>query len=397
MHRRRCAVAGAHSAGRVLVPGVVPVGAPDDDEPDTPAVSVAGPHAVPDPHADASPPPPPADPLAGWTLEQKVGQLLMVGLPVRGSRDTTAALVRDRHVGGVFLAGRSQAPVQNVLNLVDAFRAMSHDPVRLLVATDQEGGQVRVLQGPGFTAAPPATQQVTLPDLAAQATTWGTELRAAGVDVDLAPVADLVPPELGTGNAPIGRYGRNYGSTPESVVAGAGAFAAGMRAAGVVPTVKHFPGLGRVTQNTDTTAGVHDSVTTADDASVGVFRDVVAAASRGDGPRPWVMMSTAVYDRIDPTLPAAFSPTVVGLLRGTLGFDGVVVTDDVSHAAQVQAWSPGDRAVLAVEAGVDVVLASADPSTANAMLDALVAKAQADPAFAAKVDAAARRVVAAKG
>ena len=342
------------------------------------------------------PPPPPADPLAGWTLEQKVGQLVMVGLPVKGDRDATQALVQNRHVGGVFLAGRSQAPVQNVLNLVNAYRALSHDPARLLVSTDQEGGQVRVLQGPGFTAAPSATVQVTLPDLAAQATTWGSELHAAGIDVDLAPVADLVPPELGTGNAPIGHFARNYGTSPQSVEAGAGAFAAGMRAAGVVPTIKHFPGLGRVTQNTDTTANVHDKATTADDASVGIFRDVVAGASKGAGPQPWVMMSTAIYDRIDPTLPAAFSPKVVGILRSTLGFQGVVITDDVSLAKQVQAWSPGDRAVLAIDAGVDIVLASADPAQANAMLDALIAKAQTDPAFAAKVDAAAHRVVAAK-
>jgi beta-N-acetylhexosaminidase len=168
-----------------------------------------------------------------------------------------------------------------------------------------------------------------------------------------------------------------------------------MRAAGVVATVKHFPGLGRVTANTDTTAGVTDAATKADGGAVGVFRDVLATTSDGAGPRPWVMMSTAVYSQIDPSLPAAFSPTVVGLLRGALGFDGVVITDDLSAAKQVQAWSPGDRAVLTIEAGGDVVLASADPSVADAMLDALLTKARQDPAFEAKVDAAAHRVVAA--
>ncbi|HWV78801.1 MAG TPA: glycoside hydrolase family 3 N-terminal domain-containing protein, partial [Isoptericola sp.] len=79
-----------------------------------------------------------------------------------------------------------------------------------------------------------------------------------------------------------------------------------------------------------------------------------------------------------------------------LGFDGVVMTDDVSAAAQVQDRSPGERAVDAVDAGVDLVLASADPSVAPAMADALVAKARKDPAFAEKVDASARRVLAAK-
>jgi beta-N-acetylhexosaminidase len=321
----------------------------------------------------------------------------MVGLPLGGDDSTTLRLLGERHVGGVFLQGRSHESVEQIRALTDSARAaaVAASGVPLLVATDQEGGLVQVLQGPGFSEIPSAAVQATMPDLLAQATTWGGELAAAGVTVNLAPVADLVDVPDPASNPPIGYFHRNYGTTAGSVVAGAGAFAQGMRAAGVVPTVKHFPGLGRVTANTDTTAGVTDAATKADGGAVGVFRDVLAATSDGAGPRPWVMMSTAVYSQIDPSLPAAFSPTVVGLLRGALGFDGVVITDDLSAAKQVQAWSPGDRAVLTIEAGGDVVLASADPSVADAMLDALLTKARQDPAFEAKVDAAAHRVVAA--
>jgi beta-N-acetylhexosaminidase len=326
-----------------------------------------------------------------------VGQLLMVGLPVSGSRAASTAAIQHQQVGGLFLSGRTSAGVTRVRNLVEAYRGLAkHERVPVLVATDQEGGQVQVLRGPGFSDIPAATEQVDLANLTGRATTWGDQLADAGVDVDLAPVADLVPANLADANAPVGHYQRNYGFTPPDVVHGAGSFAQGLRAAGVVPTIKHFPGLGRVTANTDTTAGVVDNVTTADDASVGVFRDVLERTSTGRGPRPWVMMSTAVYARIDPNRPAAFSPTVVGLLRQRLGFHGVVITDDVSAAKQVQRWSPGQRAVMAVDAGCDIVLASADPSLAGPMADALVARARTDAAFAAKVDAAARRVVAAK-
>ncbi len=324
----------------------------------------------------------------------------MAGLPVGGSRDASVAAVMHQKVGGLFLHGRSTSGVEHVRALVAAYRDLAAndagEKAPLLVATDQEGGQVQVLRGPGFSEIPPATQQVGLPDLAAQATTWGRELAAAGVDVDLAPVADLVPPDLAGANAPVGHFERNYGFQPSDAVAGATAFASGLRAADVVPTIKHFPGLGRVTANTDTTADVVDDVTTADDASVGVFRDVLAATSDGPGPKPWVMVSTAVYSQIDPSLPAAFSPAVVGLLRNDLGFDGVVITDDVSRAEQVQRWSPGERAVLAIDAGCDIVLASADPSVTGEMAKALLERAHTDPAFAAKVDAAARRVLAAK-
>jgi beta-N-acetylhexosaminidase len=107
-----------------------------------------------------------------------------------------------------------------------------------------------------------------------------------------------------------------------------------------------------------------------------------------------VMMSTAIYTQLDPGGPAVFSPSIItGLLRQKLGFDGVVMSDDLSAAEQTSAWSPADRAVLAVQAGVDIVLISADPSLAAPMVSAVVAKAQSDPAFAKLVDDAARRVV----
>ncbi|MBN9195415.1 MAG: glycoside hydrolase family 3 protein, partial [Microbacterium sp.] len=110
-----------------------------------------------------------------------------------------------------------------------------------------------------------------------------------------------------------------------------------------------------------------------------------------------VMVSTAVYEKIDGSAPAAFSPTVVTqLLRGSLGYDGVVITDDLSAAASVAKWTPAQRATLAIDAGVDIVLVSSSPQQLPEMYAAVLAKAQADPAFAAKVDAAARRVVTAK-
>jgi beta-N-acetylhexosaminidase len=156
-------------------------------------------------------------------------------------------------------------------------------------------------------------------------------------------------------------------------------------------TIKHFPGLGRVTENTDTDAGVTDDVTTREDPSVAVFASGIEAGAA------FVMTSTAVYPQIDGSLPAAFSPVVVdGMLRGDLGYDGVVITDDVSAAAQVQQWSPADRAVLTIDAGGDMVLASADPGVVAEMVGAVVERASSDPAFAEKVDAAVLRVLAAK-
>jgi beta-N-acetylhexosaminidase len=353
----------------------------------------------PTPSATGTPTPTPApDPLAGWSIEEKVGQLLMVGVNVAGPQQASYDAVTVHHVGNVFLAGRTEAGTEHVRGLVDSFTALASPAttrgVPLLVATDQEGGRVQVLRGPGFSDVPSAMEQSTLApeDLRARATTWGAELAGVGVGLNLAPVMDLVPsPEAAAGNAPVGYFERNYGYDVETVTSHANAFSAGMEAGGVDVAIKHFPGLGRVEGNTDTTAGVRDTVTTRDDPSVEAFRSGIEAGAA------FVMTSTAVYDRIDPSLPAAFSPVVVDeMLREDLGFEGVVITDDVSAPAQVQAWTPGDRAVLTVAAGGDMVLASADPGVVPEMTAALVSRAQSDPAFAEQVDAAVRRVLAAK-
>lgn len=320
----------------------------------------------------------------------------MVGVDVTDPDPVSTAAVRDDHVGNLFLHGRTQGGAEPVTALVDSFTALVSDETThgttLLVATDQEGGEVQVLRGPGFSTIPSALEQSSTDPAAlrADAEGWGAELAAVGVHLDLAPVMDLVDGDPGD-NPPIGALDRAYGYTPESITSHAEAFSAGLRAAGVETVIKHFPGLGRVTQDTDSAAGVTDTVTTRDDDGVGVFRDGIEAGAS------FVMVSTAVYTQIDPANPAAFSPVVVGdLLRGDLGFDGVVVTDDLSGAEQVAAWSPGERAVQAIDAGVDLVLASKVPDVAHEMVQAVLERARDDPEFAAKVDAAAARVVAAK-
>ncbi len=375
-----------------LPPGPTPTGAvtssPTQPEPTSTTTSPA----EPTPTATT-----PADPLAGWTLEEKVGQLFVVGLDLTEPQQVSRDLVSQRHVGNVFLHGRSSAGSTAVRAVVDDFTALATDATThgtpMLVAVDQEGGRVQTLTGPGFSTIPAATAQagVAPDELRTQAQAWGEELAAAGVTLNLAPVMDLVSSSDAVGNPPIGALDRNYGFDEQTVTSHAGAFLDGMRTAGVGVSVKHFPGLGRVTANTDTTAGVTDTVTAPDDASVDVFRSGIAAGA------DTVLMSTAVYSLIDPSAPAAFSPVVVGgLLRGTLGFDGVVITDDLSGAEQVAAWSPGDRAIDAIAAGCDLVLFSKEPDAAPAAVEAVVARASSDPDFAARVDESARRVLALK-
>jgi len=343
-------------------------------------------------------PTPTVDPIAGLTLEQRVGQLFMVGTTASAAEPGTLNLIAQRHVGNVFLSGRSTIGVAATKAVTAKLRAQvsasSTHGIPLFISTDQEGGEVQVLQGPGFSAMPTGLAQggLSATALAASSTTWGAQLHAAGVNMDLGPVVDLVSSATAAPkNPPIGAFQREFGFTAATIVTHANAFRQGMTASNVVTVIKHFPGLGFVDKNTDTSANVVDTVTGPDGVDVGIYKSEIAAGAT------CVMVSSATYKRIDASSPGVFSHTMVtGLLRDQLGFTGLIVTDDLSGAKQVLSVTPGNRAIRAIEAGVDIVLVSKDPDVAAAMVDAVVAKAKTDPAFAAQVDTAARRIVEAK-
>ncbi len=361
---------------------------------DRPAPSVSAPRAEPSAPAHTPDPTPAPDPADALGLDGCVGQVFMVGTPVDTISPAAAAAIGERGVGGLFLHGRSVAGTDATAALVAQFDGLvAPGSPRLWVATDQEGGEVQVLRGAGFDDMPYAIRQADLgvEALRSAATGWGRQLAGAGVDVNLAPVADIVTsPEVRFDNRPIGALGRQYGYDEQTVADAAGAFADGMRSAGVLPTFKHFPGLGRVAANTDHTAEVLDTTVGAGSPDVDVYRRLTAS-----GPS-LVMVGTARYQNIDPAAPAAFSPVVIDVLRERVGFDGVVITDDLSAAAAAEVVSPGDRAVSAIAAGVDIVLASADPAVVPEMFDAVRARAQSDAAFAERVTESCDRVLAAK-
>ncbi|MFE3169520.1 glycoside hydrolase family 3 N-terminal domain-containing protein [Streptomyces sp. NPDC059224] len=332
----------------------------------------------------------------GMTQAQRVGQLFMGGVAAARPSTTDLRTLRTYHVGSVMLTGRSSAGTAATKKVVDGVRAQADTVaghrVGLLVSTDQEGGQVQVLSGPGFSVMPNALTQGTwsTTTLRARAQTWAKQLKAAGLDLNLAPVADVVPASLGTRNAPIGHFYREYGHTPAVVTSHTGAFAAGFRAAGVMTTFKHFPGLGQVIGNTDTTANVVDSVTTASSANLQPFRSGIAAGT------PFVMVSSAKYTKIDSKHLAVFSPTVINsLLRTKLGFKGVVISDDIGQAVAVRAYTPAQRAVDFLTAGGDMIL-TVKASTIPAMVQGVQARMAASASFRTTVAASVHRILTAK-
>jgi beta-N-acetylhexosaminidase len=349
----------------------------------TPAATPASRSPVADPNARV------AAALSRLDRRAQVGQLFLVGVPL-ADLAAGASVVRSG-VGGVFLAGRSTRSVADLASVTAGWQALTSGP-RLWVAADQEGGLVQTLKGPGFALLPTAQTQGMLSPaaLARLATGMGRSLHQAGLNLDLAPVTDVVPAGTEALNQPIGQYHRQYGSTPAAVGAAAGTVRDGLAREGVTAALKHYPGLGRVRGNTDTQP-VTDTVTAAGDADVGLFGTLARSSAH-----PFVMVSSAVYARIDPANPAAFSPTVLQtLLRGRLGFSGVIVSDDLGQAGAVAAISPADRAVRFFAAGGTLLL-TVRAAVVPQMVDAVLARSAADPAFAREVDAAVRTALMAK-
>ena len=269
---------------------------------------------------------------------------------------------RDQLTGG----SRNVASPAQVAALVAEIRAAAGGR-HVIVSVDQEGGVVtRLSPAHGFPAV--ASEATIGHGTVAGARQWGggiaTTLRRVGIDLDLAPVVDL---DVDPTSPAIGALGRSFSADPAVVVAMATAEIEALHAAGIRTTLKHFPGIGSSSTNTD--FGVADVTATWTRTELEPFRQLIAAG-RAD-----VIMAGHVVDRrLDPRHPASLSPAIVtGILRGELGWAGPVITDDLQAAAITTAFGRDEAVLLALEAGDDLLLfanqASYDPGIVARVVD----------------------------
>lgn len=327
--------------------------------------------------------------LDSMTLEQRVGQLVMAPIDVAASSpESIRSFITDKKAGSVLLMGNWNGGTQRLASVTAALQSYAPAGNRLLIAADQEGGQVQHLQGPGFSRMPSAVWQgsQSTSQLRTLARGWGQQLASAGVNVNLAPVVGTVQVPRAS-NAPIGALSRDFGHDASGNAQSAAAFIEGMHDASVMTAIKHYPGLGAVTGNTDFTAnGILDTTTVIGGAQEGAFAQALAAKP------DMVMMSLATYSKIDSANPAAFSSKLITQrLRDQLGFGGVVTSDSMSAAA-VASIPPAQLGVRFVQAGGDVVCVGS-PGVASAALDGMLAEAKGSADFKKQVDAAALRVL----
>lgn len=327
--------------------------------------------------------------LATWSLERRAAQLVVV--PVEEDAVPSVQALAAEGAGGIILFG-SDAPSTLPAGLAALRRAAGKVPP--LVMVDEEGGEVQRMTNLVGDLPWPRTMAATLTraQTRALAEQAGRRMRAAGVTMDLAPVVDLSDgpgPDAAHPDGP-----RSFSISPAVAAAYGIAFAQGLRDGGIIPVFKHFPGLGQATYNTDFGSA---SVPPLPALAAGALLPFEAAIRAG---ATAVMVGNVTIPGLTGAVPATLSgPAITGLLRGKLGFGGLVLTDSLSALAIADAgYSVPRAAARSIEAGADMVLFDSATAgiTTNEIIAAIVSAVTSGRLPVSRLDNAVRHVLTAK-
>lgn len=329
--------------------------------------------------------------MQGMSLDQKLGQLIIVEFIGQDYQATgLQEMVSQQYVGG-FMYQESNGNFDAPNDQIDAVNALSAQAqqdakIPLLIATDQEGGLVNRLAT--FHGNLPSAQDMANsgnPQMAynqgAQAAKWMVQL---GMNADLAPVVDVqtVPDDL--------LQTRVFGSDPQTVVTYAGEYLKGLQQNNVIGTLKHFPGLGAITSDPhDGLPEVDKSMADLDKSDLAPYKTMIPQN------QPAMIMSTDVLmPAIDPNLPAELSPqTINGVLRGQLGYNGVVITDGLYMGGITAQWTLSQAAVLSIVAGDDLVEGPFTPDQVASVVDALKQAISSGQLSTSRIDQSVQRIL----
>jgi beta-N-acetylhexosaminidase len=301
--------------------------------------------------------------VAGMSVEEMVGQMFLVSVGGTEPDSYIEKMVRERNIGGVILFAynmKSEGQTESLVYQLQELSTRTKPEIPLFVAVDQEGGDIASAPWVAPEPAAAAVGRSKDPDEARLiAARMGRQLLKAGINTDFAPVVDT-----GYGAA-IGN--RSFGEDPELVARMGVAAVRGFEEAGVVSAAKHYPNHGPATSDSHVSLPVirHDDKQLEN-------RDLPPFAAAIDAGVPMVMVGHLVYPAIDPGRPASLSKDAINKLRGDLGFEGVVVTDDLAMAGATGEGTVADAAVKAVGAGADLLVISSAPQEQADAYDAVV-------------------------
>ncbi|MGH7230557.1 MAG: beta-N-acetylhexosaminidase [Nitrospiraceae bacterium] len=317
-------------------------------------------------------------------LRDKIGQLFMLGFDGASVSADLAGLLTDYKPGGLIVFKRNLESAEQIASLTNDLQKLAADSP-LLLAIDQEGGRVSRLPA-GFTIFPPCAMlgQCGSTDLAyAVAAATAEELRAVGLNMNMAPVLDV---DTNRDNPIIGN--RAFSANPEQVCELGLATLAGLQDHKVVACGKHFPGHGDTVADSHLELPiVHASAERLRKLELVPFRHAI------DNGLTTIMTAHVMYPSLDPQFPATLSPAILtALLRDELRFDGVIVTDDLEMRAIIDHYGIAEAVVLAFQAGADMLLICQDREREVAAMEALYQAVMDGTVPMARIDGSLRRV-----
>jgi beta-N-acetylhexosaminidase len=304
------------------------------------------------------------------TLAHLIGQKLVIRMD--GTTPSASLLARISHgeIGGIILFGFNittrTALIALTAKLQATAKAGGQPP--LLIAVDQEGGSIKRIPWAPPTLSVPQMGRIDSTTVArAQGAATGSALRALGINVDFAPVADVPA----TTASFMYREGRTWSFSAVHTASLSNAFASGLEAKGVIPSMKHFPGLGFATRNTDTSVVTIRMSTSRLAPGLRPYRTAIARHI------PLIMLSNATYTAYDGTHAAGWSRVITQtLLRRDLGFTGVTITDSLTGTAAARGLSSRTLAVRAAIAGTDMLLLTGSEASTAAVFATLLTDAR---------------------
>ena len=370
---------------------------------DTPAAETT-PAVAPSPTPTPEPTPTPdpiAEAVAAMTTEQKVSQLLVAGIEGTQLGQDAVQAVQDYQVGGVILFGRNVESAWQLAELTNGLKDLNGDYTPLFLCVDQEGGRVDRMP-PEVERTPSAWSVGQTLDTEGVGAAYGAllaeECAAFGFNMDFAPSLDIWS---NPDNTVIGD--RAFGNDWEwTAFFGMSAVESMEEQGGVIPVVKHFPGHG------DTSVDSHVALPVVDKSLEELWQSELVPfnmtlnqedyfGAQAGPSAPAVMVAHILLSQVDPDYPASLSHRVVtGLLREEMGFDGVVCTDDLTMGAVSNTYGMGEAAVLAVEAGCDLLLVCHGADNLTAARDALLEAADSGRISPERLDESVKRILSLK-
>lgn len=346
---------------------------------------------------EPTPTPPPqvqSDPIKdkvkAMPLEHKLGQMIIAGIDGTSVDEHARSLIADDRIGGFILYKANIETVEQTVKLLNGLKEANRaNPVPLLLSVDQEGGRVNRL--PSLFAAVPSNRDIAKSGDSKKARfvgeAIGDQLNALGFNVNFAPVLDV---DSNPKNPVIGS--RSFGSTARVVSKFGVEEMLGLRSKRIIPVVKHFPGHG------DTSVDSHLDLPVVS-KSPDQLRELelvpFAEAIRSNAEA--VMIAHILLPQIDPDHPASMSAkTITELLRGEMGFNGVVITDDMTMGAIVKHYDLGAAVVQSVKSGSDIVLVAHDYELARKAIQALEHAAKSGVISEEQIDRSVYRILSLK-